>query len=455
MTRLDTAALEGFQQRISGEVITSADPAFDSVRRIHNGMIDRHPAVIVRCIGVADVIDAIDLALSQGLEIAVRGGGHNVAGRAVCDNGLMIDLSLMKGSWVDPRSRKIRVEGGVTWGEFNRATQVHGLAATGGAISSTGVAGLTLGGGFGYLMGKLGLTIDNLHAAELVTARGEVVRASSDENDELFWGLRGGGGNFGVVTSFEFDLHAIGREVNAGMIAFPFADGARFLDTYREVTTAAEDDFSLLAGFTHARDGSGTKLVAMLPCHCGPANAADRVFDSIRSIGSPVLDTLAPMPYTTLNELLDPGVPKLDLYYWKSCFVDAMSDEVGRILMEQFEISPSPKCKLFLEHFHGAAIRPDSQATAFPHRKSGFSVLIIAQWTDASLSDACIAWARETYQRLLQHSDGGVYSNYMDDDENTRLEQAYGPNLPRLRELKNTYDPDNVFHLNQNIPPSR
>jgi len=455
MTRLNTAALEGFQQRISGEVITSADPAFDSVRRIHNGMIDRHPAVIVRCIGVADVIDAIDLALSQGLEIAVRGGGHNVAGRAVCDNGLMIDLSLMKGSWVDPRSRKIRVEGGVTWGEFNRATQVHGLAATGGAISSTGVAGLTLGGGFGYLMGKLGLTIDNLHAAELVTARGEVLCASSDENDELFWGLRGGGGNFGVVTSFEFDLHAIGREVNAGMIAFPFADGVRFLDTYREITTAAEDDFSLLAGFTHARDGSGTKLAAMLPCHCGPANAADQVFDSIRSIGSPVLDTLAPMPYTTLNELLDPGVPKLDLYYWKSCFVDAMSDEVGRILMEQFEISPSPKCKLFLEHFHGAAIRPDSQATAFPHRKSGFSVLIIAQWTDASLSDACIAWARETYQRLLQHSDGGVYSNYMDDDENTRLEQAYGPNLPRLRELKNTYDPDNVFHLNQNIPPSR
>lgn len=455
MTRLDAMTLEAFQQRISGEVVTPADASFDAVRRIHNGMIDRRPAVIARCIGVADVVDAIEFAFLHKLEIAVRGGGHNVAGRAVCDDGMMIDLSLMKGTWVDSRSRRIRVQSGVTWGEFNRATQLHGLAATGGAISSTGVAGLTLGGGFGYLMGKLGLTIDNLHAAELVTATGEVLRASSDDNDELFWGLRGGGGNFGVVTGFEFDLYAIGPEVNAGMIAFPFADGARFLDTYREITAAAEDDFTLLAGFTHARDGSGTKLAAMLPCHCGSAETAGQVFDSIRSIGSPALDTLAPMPYIALNELLDPGVPKLDLYYWKSCFVDDMSDEVGRILMEQFEIAPSPKCKLFLEHFHGAAIRPDAQATAFPHRKPGFSVLIIAQWTDSSLSDACVAWARETYQQLLAHSDGGVYSNYMDDDETARLEQAFGQNLPRLQALKNTYDPDNVFHLNQNIPPSR
>ena len=455
MTQLDTATLEKFKQRISGEVVAPGDREFDTVRRIHNGMIDRKPAVIVRCIGVADVIDAVELAVSQNLEIAVRGGGHNVAGRAVCDDGMMIDLSLMKGTWVDPRSRLVRAEGGTTWGEFNRATQVHGLAATGGAISSTGVACLTLGGGFGYLMGKLGLTIDNLHAAELVTAKGEVLRASADENDELFWGLRGGGGNFGVVTSLEFDLHKIGPEVNGGMIAFPFADGARFLDIYREITSAADEDFTLLAGFTHARDDSGAKLVAMLPCHCGTAKAAGKVFDSIRSIGNPALDTLASMPYTALNEQLDPGVPKLDLYYWKSCFVDEISDEVGRILMEQFEMTPSPKCKLFLEHFHGAAIKPDVQATAFPHRKPGYSVLIIAQWTDSNLSDACIAWARETYQRLLRYSDGGVYSNYMDDDETARLEKAYGENLPRLQVLKDTYDPDNIFHLNQNIRPSK
>jgi FAD/FMN-containing dehydrogenase len=454
MIDLDSAIVEKFKQQISGEVITPGDGGFDDVRRIHNGMIDRSPAVIVRCIGVADVIDAIALADSQNLEIAVRGGGHNVAGRAVCDDGLMLDMGLMKGTWVDPQSRLIRVQGGATWGEFNRATQTYGLATTGGAISSTGVAGLTLGGGFGFLMGKLGLTIDNLNAAELVTASGEVLRASATENAELFWGLRGGGGNFGVVTSFEFNLHPIGPEVHGGMIAFPFDEGSNFLEAYRSITASAEEEFTVLAGFTHARDGSGTKLAAMLPCHCGSAKKAGKVINTIRAIGKPVLDTLGTISYTVLNQLLDPGVPKLDLYYWKSCFVDEISDDVGRILMEQFQIAPSPKCKLFLEHFHGAAIRPDSCASAFPHRKPGYSVLIIAHWTDSKMTDECISWARQTYQRLLRHSDGNVYSNYMDNDEQSRLENAYGNILPRLQQLKKSYDPGNLFHLNQNIPPS-
>ena len=235
MASLNGAALDSLQKRVCGEVISPGDTDFDLHRRIHNGMIDRSPAVILRCIGNADVIDAIEFAESQELEIAVRGGGHNVAGRAVCDAGMLIDLGLMKGTWVDPKARRIRVEGGVTWGEFNRATQLHGLATTGGSISSTGVAGLTLGGGFGYLMGKLGFTIDNLCAAELITVQGEVVRASADENEELFWGLRGGGGNFGVVTGFEFDLHEIGPTVQGGMIAFAFDDADRFLQIYRKL----------------------------------------------------------------------------------------------------------------------------------------------------------------------------------------------------------------------------
>ncbi|MCP4327650.1 MAG: FAD-binding oxidoreductase [Alphaproteobacteria bacterium] len=448
-------AVSPLADNFSGAILLPGDDGFETTRRVHNGMIDRRPAVIARCLGTADVVDAVAFAVAHDLEIAVRGGGHNVAGRAVCDDGMMIDLSLMKGTWVDPNRRRILVQGGATWGEFNRATQLHGLATTGGAVSTTGVAGLTLGGGFGFLMGKYGYTIDNLTAVELVTAGGEVRRASDEENADLFWGLRGGGGNFGVATSFEFALHPVGPTVHGGMIAHPIASAADMLRFYRDLTADAADEFTVLAGLTHARDGSGTKLAAMLACHCGPSAEASAALAQVKAFGSPVADSLGPLPYEAINQMLDAGVPKLDLYYWKSCFIDAFSDDVIAVLTEQFACCPSAQSKLFVEHLHGAAVRPDPAATAFPHRGAGYSILIIAQWRDSADNARNIAWARQTYDRLMPHTRDGAYSNYMDDDEGAaRVKQAFGDNFPRLQKLKDRYDPANIFHRNQNIPPS-
>lgn len=452
----DRAIVSPLEDNFSGQILLPGDDGYDTARRIHNGMIDRRPAVITRCIVNADVVDALAFALERDLEIAVRGGGHNVAGRAVCDDGLMIDLSLMKGTWVDPEQRRIRVQAGVTWGEFNRATQLHGLAATGGAVSSTGVAGLTLGGGFGFLSGKCGYTIDNLRSVELITAGGEVIQASQEQNPDLFWGLRGGGGNFGIATSFEFELHSIGPMVHGGMIAHSFDATRDMLSFYRDLTADLPDEFTIVAGLTHSRDGTGTKLAAIVPCHCGAPGDASKAMEQIKSFGTPVADGLGPITYSAMNQIFDPGVPELDLYYWKSCFIEELNDDVIAILEEQFAQCPSPKTKIFVEHFHGAALRPKPSAMAFPHRDAGYSILIITQWTNPADNDRNIAWARQTYNLLVPHSREGAYSNYMDDDESTaRVRQAFGDNFPRLQKLKDRYDPVNIFHRNQNIPPSK
>jgi FAD/FMN-containing dehydrogenase len=437
----------------SGQILLPGDDGFETARRVHNGMIDRRPAMIARCIGSADVVDALAFAIKHGLEIAVRGGGHNVAGRAVCDDGMMIDLSPMKGTWVDPARRRIHVQAGVTWGEFNRATQLHGLATTGGAVSSTGVAGLTLGGGFGFLMSKYGLTIDNLQSVELVTASGEIVHASLEDNIELFWGLRGGGGNFGIATSFEFSLYPVGPTVHGGNIAYSFNAAKDVLSFYRDFTADLDDELTILASLTHAPDGSGIKLAALLACHCGSSEHAAQGLEPIKKFGTPVVDNLGPMSYYDLNRMLDPAFPKLALNYWKSCFISELNEDVINILQEQFERCPSSMSKLVIENFHGAAVRPDPSATAFPHRDPGYSILIISQWLDDKLNSQNIAWARETYERLLPHTRDAAYSNYMDDDEDmTRISQAFGDNFPRLKILKEQYDPTNVFHRNQNIP---
>jgi FAD/FMN-containing dehydrogenase len=369
---------------------------------------------------------------------------------------MMIDLRPMRGIRVDPSARSVRVQAGITWGEFNRETQLHGLATTGGAVSSTGVAGLTLGGGFGFLMGQYGFTVDNLISAEVVTAGGKVLRASKEENSELFWGVRGGGGNFGVATSFEFALHAVGPMINGGMIAYAIAQSKDMLRLYRDVTSAAPDELTVAASLTHSPDGSGQQLGAMLVCHCGPIERATTALQPLKAFGSPVLDRLGPLSYTSLNQVLDSSFPKLALNYWKSCFVSELNDDVISVLREQFARCPSPMSKLILEHFHGAALRPKPTDMAFPHRDPGYSVLIIAQWSDPMDNARNIAWARETFAALEPFTRHGAYSNYMADDEPlSGVKRAFADNFPRLQKIKELYDPANLFRNNQNIPPSK
>ncbi len=436
-----------------GRLLERGEPDYDEVRRLHNGMIDKHPALIAQCRSTADVIDALSLARSTGAEIAVRAGGHGVAGRATTDGGLMIDLASMKGIHVDPRRRTVRAEPGLTWREFNRGTAVHGLATTGGVVSSTGIAGLTLGGGIGWLMGRYGLTVDNLISAEVVTATGDVLTASDDEHADLFWALRGGGGNFGVVTSFEYRAHPV-REVLAGPVLYPLADARAALTFHREFTATAPDELTVGAALIHAPDGSGTKVAALVPCHCGPRATADDDVKPLRAHGTPLIDLVAPMPYPMVNTLLDPMFPKGALNYWKSGFLAELTDEAIDVLVEAYGRVPSTMTGIFLDHIHGAATRVGSEATAFPHREEAFSVLILGQWADSSDTDATISWVRETYELLLPHLSDARYTNFLADDDTGVARQGYGSNYKRLAEIKHTYDPDNLFHLNHNIEPA-
>jgi FAD/FMN-containing dehydrogenase len=436
-----------------GSLLEPGDAAYDQTRRLHNGMIDKRPALIAQCRSTADVIDALSLARSAGAEIAVRGGGHGVAGRAATDGGLMIDLAPMRGIHVDPRRRTVRAEPGLTWREFNRAAAVHGLATTGGVVSSTGIAGLALGGGIGWLMGRYGLTVDNLISAEVVTAAGDVLTASDDEHADLFWALRGGGGNFGVVTSFEYRAHPV-RDVVAGPVLHPFSDARGALAFHREFTATVPDDLTVGAALLYAPDGSGTKVAAAVPCHCGDPAVADDDIKPLRAHGTPVADLVAPMPYPTVNTLLDAAFPKGALNYWKSGFLPELSDDAVDVLVDAFERVPSTMTGIFLDHLHGAATRVAPDATAFPHRQEAFSVLILGQWADRSDTDANISWVQETFELLQPHLSDARYTNFLAADDTGVVRQGYGRNYARLAQIKRTYDPDNVFHLNHNIEPS-
>jgi FAD/FMN-containing dehydrogenase len=447
---------DALRTQIAGSVLSPSDPEYENARRIHNGLIDRRPALVARCYGTADVQAAVRFARERGLEIAVRGGGHNVAGNAVCDGGLMIDLSAMRGVHVDPRARRARAQGGATWGDYNRETQLHGLASTGGVVSTTGVGGLTLGGGLGWLMGKHGMAVDSLRAVELVTAAGEVVRASADEHPDLFWAVRGGGGNFGVATWFEYELYPVGPTVTGGLVAHPFAGARDVLRFYRDFTASLPDELTAFAGVLHAPDGSGTKLAAIIVCHAGSLEAGAAAVAPVKRFGSPVMDVIGPMPYTAVNMLFDGGFPRGALNYWKSNFLAALGDAAIDTMIERFAATPSPMSGLLLEHFHGAATRVGPTETAFPHRGVGYNFLTVGEWVDASATAANIAWAREAYAAMAPHFSAGRYVNYLNADEvgeDSAVSAAFGPNWKRLREVKRRYDPDNVFHLNQNIKP--
>jgi FAD/FMN-containing dehydrogenase len=451
---IDRAALTDLAARCSGVLLGPTDAGYDEVRRVHNGMIDRRPALIARCRGNADVADAVGFAVRHGLEVAVRGGGHNVAGLGTCDGGLMIDLSLMKGIDVDPRARRVRAQGGVTWRELNRETQAHGLAVTGGVISTTGIAGLTLGGGLGWLMGKHGLALDNLVGADVVLASGEIVKAGEKDHPDLFWALRGGGGNFGVVPWFEYRLHPV-REMTSGLVAHPLDRARDLLRFYRDTTATLPDEVSLFGGLLHAPDGSGAKLSAILAAHFGPHAAGATALGPIKQFGTPLMDVIGPATYEATNTMLDAGFPRGALNYWKATFLTELSDTAIDTMIEGFRACPSPMSGLVLEHFHGAVTRVGPTETAFPHRAKAHNLVIAGEWLDPADSARNIAWVRQMFDAMTPHAARARYVNYLAADEaGDPGEGAYGPNLPRLRAIKKRYDPANLFHVNQNIPPA-
>jgi FAD/FMN-containing dehydrogenase len=452
-TTLNAALVAELTGQVSGSVLGPGDGRYDAARAVHNGLIDRRPALIVRCRTTNDVVAALAFARRAGLEVSVRGGGHNVAGRAVTESGVMIDLAEIKGIAIDPSQATATAGGGVIWEELNDAAAEHGLAVTGGAVSGTGIAGYTLGGGLGWLMAKYGLAADNLLAVELVTAEGDVLQVDAASHADLFWALRGGGGNFGVATSFTYQLHPV-RTVVGGLIAHPIEAAVDLLRFYRDAVGDTSDDLTVFAGLVHAPDGSGAKLAALVVCHTGDPVDAERDLEPFKTWGSPLVVDVGPMPYPVMNTLLDAGFPAGSLNYWLSSFTRGLPDELIDIAVERFAGVPSPMSAILLEHFHGAVTRIGATETAVPHRHRGWNLLIPSVWTDPADNEANIAWSRETFAALRPHFAAGRWLNYLGGDQaEDAIRAAYGPNYDRLVEVKRRYDPDNVFHLNHNIAP--
>jgi FAD/FMN-containing dehydrogenase len=452
MSTIDGEVLEAFAGSVSGNVLLPHDDRYEEARRVHNGLIDRRPAVIVRCAGATDIAEAVKLARSNGLEISVRGGGHNVAGRAVAEGGLMIDLSPMRGIHVDPAARTARAQGGVLWSELNREAHAHGLAVTGGAISSTGIAGYTLGGGLGWLMAKHGLGCDNLLGVELVTKDGEILNVDDASHPDLMWALRGGGGNFGVAASLVYRLHPVSM-VTGGLIAHPIDAAADMLRFYRDAVAGCSDDLTVFAAVVHAPDGSGMKLAAMVVFHTGDPDQAELDLAPFKGWGSPVVVDVGQMPYPVMNTLLDGAYPKDALNYWLSSFTTGLPDALIDAIVERFASVPSPMTAILLEHFHGAVTRIGPTDTAVPHRTEGWNLLLPSEWMDPADTEVNIAWTKDSFAALSEHFSGGRWLNYLGDDQDDAISAAYGPNYERLVEVKRRHDPDNVFHLNHNIVP--
>ena len=455
-TAVPMSAVEELAEGMRGSILMPASDEYDEARRIWNGMIDRRPAIIARCAGTADVVDAVNFSRENDLLLAVRGGGHNVAGNAVCDGGLMIDLSAMRGVHVDQGARTARAAGGATWGDFDAETQIYGLAMTGGLISDTGVAGLTLGGGIGWLTPSYGLACDNLVSVDVVTAGGSIVTASEDENADLLWGLKGGGGNFGVATSFEFSVYPVGPLLFGGMAIYPLADAHGILRQFVDYMDQSPDEVGGLAGFTSTPDGD--PVIALIAVYNGPVDEGERVLAPLRSFSRPIMDTFAMTPYRKIQTLFDAGTPAGLRYYWKSSFLNRLPEEALEIVIEQARVRPSPLSKIFLEFMGGAFSRVPREATVFDHRTSPYNLLIIGSWEDSSQDDVNRSWARASWQMMQPHASEGVYVNYLGteaDEGGNRVPAAYGPGkLEKLVALKRKYDPTNLFRMNQNISPS-
>jgi FAD/FMN-containing dehydrogenase len=413
-------------------------------------MIDKRPAMIARCAGTGDVINAVNFARTHDLLVAVRGGGHSVAGKSVCDGGILIDLSTMKGMRVDPARRTVQAQPGLRLGEFDRETQAFGLATTLGIVSNTGIAGLTLGGGIGWLNGKYGLACDNLLSVDVVTADGQFLMASASANEDLFWGVRGGSGNFGIVTSFEYQLHTVGQ-VLGGMVLYQLSQGKEVLRFYREFAQTCPDELSTAALLVTAPDG--TRVVAIAVCHCGALAEGETAVKPLRSFGSPMADLIQPMKYVEMQSLIDESWPPGRLHYWKSNFVRTLSDGAIETAVEYAARMPSPFSGTLLQQMHGAASRVAPSDTAFANRYEQHDCLIVSSWTDPAESEKNIEWARQFWEAMQPFSERSVYVNNLGEEGEERVRAAYGPNYERLVALKNKYDPTNFFRLNQNIKP--
>lgn len=452
MQTLAQATINDFKANLQGEVLCANDPGYDAARSVWNAMIDRRPRLIIRCANADDVVQSVNFARTHELIVSVRGGGHNVAGKAVCDDGLMIDLSPMKGIQVDPADRTAHIEPSVLWSELDQATQAFGLATTGGTVSHTGVAGLTLGGGLGWLLATHGLACDNLLSAKMVLADGRRVTASTTENPDLFWAIRGGGGNFGIVTNFTFRLHPVGPTVLGGMVLYPVDQAKAVLHFYRDFSANCPDPLTVYAGMISTPDG--LPVVALIAGWFGDIEEGQQALAPLRAFGTPLADMIGPLPYTQLQSMLDGAAPFGLPRYWKSGYFSELSDEVIDAIIAHASRKLTPLSVAILFHLHGVGGRTAPDATAFIHRRDLWDFDIIAQWTDPATAEQNITWARTFWQAVAPFSTG-VYVNHLDTDDNAqRVQTAYGANHARLAALKAKYDPTNFFRLNHNIEPS-
>ncbi|MYX33888.1 MULTISPECIES: FAD-binding oxidoreductase [unclassified Streptomyces] len=452
-------SIDHLRERVHGAVITADDGGYDEARRVYNAMIDRRPAVIVRCANAGDVIAAVDFARENGLDLAVRGGGHSVPGFGTCDDGVVADLSLMRSVRVDPGSRTARAEGGATWADVNAATYAFGLATTGGIISTTGVGGLTLGGGIGYLSRGLGLSCDNLVSADVVTADGRFLVASEKEYDDLFWALRGGGGNFGVVTSFRFRLSPVG-DIYGGPIFYDLEDARSVLHAYREIIADAPEQLGAFPAFQIAPplpfippERHGRVHIAAVTCWAGPLEEGERALRPFRDMAPVVAEHVGPMPYPALNTAFDGLVPPGLHHYWKANFVTELTDEAIAAHLAHAPGLPALNSTVHIYPIDGACHRVAAEATAFAYRDASFATVIAGMWPDPAANEANTAWVRDYYRDLAPLSEEGGYVNFMAGDDQGRIRANYKGNYDRLVEVKRTYDPGNLFHLNQNITP--
>lgn len=444
--------VEDFRTALRGELVLAGDAGYEDARKVWNGMIDKRPALISRCLGASDVITSVNFARDNNLLVAVRGGGHSFPGKSTCDGGIVIDLSRMKSVRVDPARGTARAEPGAKWIDFDRETQAFGLATTGGTVSDTGNAGLTLGGGLGWLMGHYGLTCDNLLSADLVTADGKFLTTSTAENPELFWGLRGGGGNFGVVTSFEYQLHTVGPVIG-GMVSHPFHKFKEVFDFYRDFVAAAPNE--LIAAIALLTSPEGAPVVAILACYSGPLDVGEKVMKPLHEFGPPVADHLGPMPYSVTQTLMDEATLPGNRYYIRSDYTKELGDDAVHAMVERFQVVPSPQSGILFFPFGGAMRSPLRGETSYVHRDAGFDFEVIGEWQDSRDDEKNIGWTREVWEAMRPFTSGSVYVNGLGDEGDDRVREAYGAETyKRLVALKNKLDPGNLFRLNQNIVPT-